>query len=215
MLISRFIDTIKGKIDFNSVKTILDVGSRDLEQSLEFRSIFPNAKIYAFEANPESYQAFQPKLTDNIQAFQFAAMNYDGEIRFTKVSQDENTGASSIFEPTENMVGTPAYSLDYINVPCRRLDTWAKENGITSVDLIWADVQGAELPMFEGMGDLLNTVQAIATEAETGKLYFPSRKYQPTQYQELKTFLESKGFEEWDYVQPWPLECDVVYGRKK
>ena len=37
-------------------KVILDIGSRDLEQSIEFTSVYPLAEIYAFEPNPEQYK---------------------------------------------------------------------------------------------------------------------------------------------------------------
>lgn len=46
-----FIEVISNYLDFNDIKTILDIGSRDSYQSVEFRNWFPNAKIIAFEAN--------------------------------------------------------------------------------------------------------------------------------------------------------------------
>ena len=33
---------------------IFDIGSRDCAQSIEFYNVFPNAKIYAFECNPNT-----------------------------------------------------------------------------------------------------------------------------------------------------------------
>src|SRR5262249_38876283 len=49
-----------------------------------------------------------------------------------------------------------------ITVDVRRLDSWARENAISTIDLIWADMQGAE-------GDLASGGQA--TLAKTRYLY--------------------------------------------
>lgn len=216
MLIDKFITAIKPHVDLKSVKTIFDIGSRDLEQSLELLSVFPDAHIYAFEANPDSYaKCVEAAKGHNITVFPYAVLDYDGETTFYKVPQDENHGASSVFEPTDFVVGVQMVTIDKITVPTKRIDTWAKEQGIESVDLVWADTQGCELPVFKSFGPLFDTVQAVATEVETGPLYYPNRKHKPTQYQELKSFLTEHGFTEVDYDQPWPLEADVVYARVK
>lgn len=214
MLIDKFITAIKPHI--GDVKVILDIGSRDLEQSLELLKVFPNAHVYAFEANPESYEKCLEKAKGhNITVFNYAVLDYDGETTFYQVPQDENTGASSIFEPTESVVGVSMVTIDKITVPTIRIDTWAKQQGIEKIDLVWADTQGCELPVLKSFSGLLDGVQAIATEVATGPLYYPGRKHSPTQYEELKEFLTDKGMTEVDYDQPWPLEADVVYARVK
>jgi FkbM family methyltransferase len=215
MLVDPFIEAIKPHVDFTKVKTILDIGSRDLEQSLELHSVFPNAHIHAFEPNPESFKDCQAKAPDYITVWPYAALDSDGEITFYNVPQDENKGASSIFEPTEHVVGVDMLTIQKITVPTKRIDTWATENNISTIDLCWIDVQGAEMPVFKGFGTYLHDVQAIATEAETGALYYGNRKYEPTQYTELKEFLEHEGFTQIAYDQPWALEADIVFVRTK
>ncbi len=79
-------DFIKAIEKYNfDVKTIVDIGTRDLEQSKELHERFPNAKIYAFEANPESYQNCLKNKPDYIEVIHGAAMDYDGEISFYAV----------------------------------------------------------------------------------------------------------------------------------
>ena len=59
-----------------------------------------------------------------------------------------------------------------IEVSCTQLKTFCKENNIDHVDLIWMDLQGAELIALESMGkELLSTVQVIHTELETTPIY--------------------------------------------
>lgn len=221
MLIDQFINSIKPHVDPNEVKVILDVGTRDLEQSFELASVYPNAHIYAFEPNPESFKKCQQilkesKLADRVTIYPFAILDYDGETTFYSVAQADNHGASSVFEPTDEVVGVDRVEgLERIVVGCRRLDSWAKEQNITKIDLAWLDTQGCELPALKGFGSLLDGVKAIATEVATGPLYYPNRQYQPTQYEELKKFLEGQGFTEVSYHQPWPLEADICYARVK
>jgi FkbM family methyltransferase len=151
-----------------------------------------------------------------INLFHFAALDYDGETSFYAVDQKDNHGASSVFEPTERVVGVDLFNgLEKTTVPCKRIDTWAKENDIKSIDVVWQDCQGSEIPTLEGFGKLLDTVKVIATEAETGELYHTSKKYEPTQYEQLKKYLEDKGFVEVSFDQPWPLECDIIYIKKE
>lgn len=208
MLIDKMIDSIKNM--GLKINTILDIGTRDLAQSLEMRSVYPNADIYAIEANKESFDCIVDN-EHNIKVFNFAALNYDGETSFFAVKQDQNRGASSVFEPTDKLEGVTRDGFSKVVTAAKRIDTWAKENRISSIDMVWMDVQGSEIKTLEGFGTLLDKVKVVATEAETGELYYSSRDSKPTQYEELKKFLETNEFSEVSYDQAWELECDVVY----
>ncbi|MBA2706137.1 MAG: FkbM family methyltransferase [Blastocatellia bacterium] len=215
MLISKFIEAIKPHVDFNSIKTICDIGSRDLEQSFELLKVFPNATIHAFEPNPESYEKCLDQAVEGIEVYPYAVLDYDGMTSFYAVDQKDNSGASSIFEPTEDVVGVDRFEgMKKIDVMCTRIDTWAEQNKIEKIDLVWMDVQSAEIPALKGFGTMLDDIQAIATEAATGTLYFGNRQYEPSHYQEVNKFMTDKGFVEVSYDQPWPLEADLVYINK-
>jgi FkbM family methyltransferase len=77
MLIDNFVNFVKSKGEYN-VDVILDVGSRDLEQSIEFSSVYPNAKIYAFEPNPEQYKICAENAVNhpNIKTFNIFVTNF-------------------------------------------------------------------------------------------------------------------------------------------
>lgn len=216
MLIDRFIEAIKPYVDFDSVKVCLDIGSRDLEQSIELHAVFPQAHIHAFEPNPESYDKCVKAAPSYVTVWPYAVLDYNGKTQFYSVAQEDNRGASSIFEPTDNVVGVDRVSgLERIVVPCTRVDSWAKENKVDKIDLVWADCQSAEIPMLTGFGRRLDDVKALATEAVTGILYYGNRRYNPSQYIEVKEFMKNKGFKQVFYHQPWPLEADVVFVRTK
>jgi len=214
MLIESCIHSIKPyKLD---IKTIVDIGTRDLEQSIEFHSVYPKAQIYAIEANNESYKECVKIKPKYVKLFNFAALDYNGETSFYNVKQTDNKGASSIFEPTERVVGVDLFNgLEKTVAPAKRIDTWAKENNIKTIDLAWVDVQGSELQTFKGFGELLKDIKIVATEVATGSLYYPNKKYTPTNYRQLKEFMKKNNFQEVHYDQPWPLEADIVYVNKK
>jgi hypothetical protein len=56
-------------------------------------------------------------------------------------------------------------------VDVRRLDTWATEKGVDRVDLIWADVQGAEVDLIAGGTDTLASTRYLYTEYSDVELY--------------------------------------------
>ena len=53
-----------------------------------------------------------------------------------------------------------------------QLETFCKENNIDHIDLIWMDLQGAELIALKSMGrELMSTVKVIHTELEMTPIY--------------------------------------------
>ena len=58
-----------------------------------------------------------------------------------------------------------------IDVPIVRLDDWAKAENISSVDLVWADTQGAEGDLIEGGLSVLRNTQFLHTEYGSKEWY--------------------------------------------
>lgn len=56
-------------------------------------------------------------------------------------------------------------------VSTRRLDTWAADEGVDSVDFIWADVQGAEIDLINGGRVTLSNTRYLYTEYSNRELY--------------------------------------------
>jgi hypothetical protein len=53
----------------------------------------------------------------------------------------------------------------------RGLDSWASEQGITKVDLIWADMQGAEGDLVAGGSETLAQTRYLYTEYSDEEWY--------------------------------------------
>lgn len=189
MLIDQLINHIKSVRPDFIPRTILDIGSRDLEQSIEFSSVFQNSKIYAFEPNPEQFNIcnFKSKNYNNIVVNQLALSNVNGNLDF--YITHGNVGASSLLEPI-NVPFASTQSFTKIQVPTVRLDSWLEDNNVNYVDIMWLDTQGVELNVLKSMGDLLKTVSFIHCEAAEIP-YYKGHLLK----NELEEFLISMGFE--------------------
>jgi FkbM family methyltransferase len=187
MLIQNFINYINSKGDFNP-QTIFDIGSRDLDQSIEFSTIYPNAKIFAFEPNPDQYQICKEKSINykNIEVHQLALSDKEGMVDFYKTLG--NIGASSLLEPIDVPFAS-SQEVEKIQVKTNTLKNWIDEMKILKVDLMWMDVQGVELAALKGMGDYLKTVKHLHCEASKDP-YYKNHILKD----ELESFLHAQGF---------------------
>lgn len=186
-------------LDFKNVKTILDIGSLHALEAVEFSKHFFNSNIYSFEANPESYDVCieNTKNISQIKVFNVAINDYDGECVFYPTDKnktqttwfDGNRGASSLYKSNGSYDHIEKYVQNEIKVKCTRLDSWAKNNDVNEVDIIWMDLQGAELKALDSMGSLLNSVKIIHTELEVNPMYDGQ-----CLFKDVYPFLINRGF---------------------
>lgn len=167
-------------VRLEDVRVFADVGSRDAKVAMRAKTHLPAAHVYAFECNPDALSICRHNLRgrDGVTLVEKAVCNTDGPVQFHAIDPertltphaDGNIGASSLF------IANPEYPLEKyaqraITVEGVRLETWAKAAGVAAVDLLWLDLQGAELMALRGMGPLLGTVKAIFTEVAYKPVY--------------------------------------------
>ena len=166
----------------DEVSVIFDVGSLHCLESIEFSKKYKNARIFAFEANPDSYQVCleNTKDIDSITVVNMAVNSYDGVCTFYPIDPEEtispwfdgNRGASSLYKSNGSYDHIEKYVQKELEVSCIRLDSFCEKNNIQNIDLLWMDLQGAELTALESMGEqLISTVQVIHTELEINPMY--------------------------------------------
>lgn len=215
-MIKSFISCLqKDNYDFHKKTVILDIGSRDCCQSIEFTKTFPNSSIYAFECNPNTLEICKKNIKGitNIKLIEGAINEYDGECKFYPINkektittwEDGNPGASSLFVATGNYPHEK-YVQDEINIKCHRIDTVLKYELVNKVDLIWMDLQGAELIALKSMGDMLKTVDYIYTEITHKEMY-----HNQVLFPELDNFLKNNNFKLLSNVTLNGWQEDVIY----
>lgn len=181
-MIESFVHYLKNteQIDPSQIRSIFDVGARDCQQSIALANEFQNANVYAFEANPQTI----PLCRANIQSYskvhliEGAVNIFNGEVDFFPIDPKEtkttwadgNPGASSLFKangeyPLELYVQTK------VRVPCHRLDKICSDYKIESVDILWMDLQGAELLALQSLGAQLKKIKYIFTEVSFRPIY--------------------------------------------
>lgn len=214
-MIEEFISYINDK---NKKYTIFDIGSRDCVQSIEFYNHFPNANIYAFECNPNTIDICKKNIEpyiDRITLVEGAVCDYNGTITFYPINKektittwpDGNPGASSLFKsngkyPVEN------YVQDEIITNCHRLDTIADRYKISHIDIIWMDLQGAELLALKGLGRYLDSVKYIHTEVSHKEMYSGQ-----VMYSELNNYILTNGFTIKNSLSLNGWQEDIIYKR--
>jgi FkbM family methyltransferase len=171
---------------------IFDIGSLNGIESVKFTEKFQNCIVHNFEPNPFSFKTVKRNCHDieNIKLHNIAVGDFNGKSDFYITYH--NMGASSILAPTIlantlDKIGpfvTP-YTVDIV-----RLDDWCVKNCVPYIDFVWMDVQGAELKVLQGMGDLLNNIKAIYTESSLVP-YYEGAAYKD----DVINFLKTHNFE--------------------
>ncbi len=186
---------IKAISHIKSPKVILDIGSRDGKQAVEFAEAYPQAQVYAFECAYNGIKKTKKRLKNipNCHLVPKAVSNQTQDVKFYSVP---TLGCCSLLQSTDEYAAFQhweGHTNKTYTVPATRIDDWAKENQITQIDLVWMDVQGAELLALQGFGTLLKSVKAAHIEVR-----WPEKnqyKNQPTQESVIQ-FMEKAGFVE-------------------
>jgi FkbM family methyltransferase len=188
------------------IKIIFELGSRDLLDALCL-SRFYNAKVFAFECNPDSILLCRRNapISSNVSLLEKAVWDKNEKIKFYPVVESyeisnpnlkhKNIGASSCFRQCDDYHEKLVQS--EIKVEAVRLDDFCKENRITSIDLICMDLQGASLHALRGLGDLLKGVSYIITELEDQPIYIGQDCYK-----EVFAYLKDFCFEQTSSSRP-------------
>lgn len=212
-MINNFIKHIEKK---NEKFIIFDIGARDCVQSIEFYNAFPNSKIYAFECNPNTLDICKKNIepySDRITLIEGAVCDYDGNITFYPINQektittwkDGNPGASSIFK-SNGKYTVETYIQDEIITHCHRLDSVMEKYDISNVDIIWMDLQGAEMLALKGLGNHLQNVKYIHTEVSYKEMYLGQ-----VMFDELNNYILSNDFVLKNTLSFTGWQEDIIY----
>jgi FkbM family methyltransferase len=207
-----FVKKIENKIDLENINHILDIGSRDACQALELSDWFPNSKIHCFEPIPETAEWCKKNIKDrnNIIFYEKAIGSIDGQIKFHKVING-NIGASSLYKANDNHYYGKSYVQEEIQIDCIRGDSFLKNNSIEKIDLIWMDVQGAEIEVLKSFNKNLHDIKAIHSEVGLDRVYKNA-----TTKKELINFMEDNDFfVECCLSNDLGIEEDIVFINKK
>lgn len=191
---------------------VLDLGAHDGSDSEELALLFPGGHVWAFEAQSDLYGKLRRRLENypNATAIHAAVNDTNGVVTFHQ-SSGGSFGSGSILVPTGHLDSHPTVvfqSRDRELVPALSLKSFLSEAEVPKVDLIWMDLQGAELLALRGLGNFLANVSVIYTEVSSIPLYKGA-----STYAQLQSFLSGFGFKVQREFIPhgWTGEGNVLF----
>jgi len=198
------------KIKKDDIKTIFEIGSRDLLDGINLIDHYDSSKLFAFECNPEglvecyvNLQKLPENKKDRIKLVEKAVYTTDSKVKFYPfdITKYNNIGASSIYKidfsnrpPHEGDIFfgkfPPGFVQKEIEVDGIRLDTFCSENNINFIDLVCMDLQGSELQALKSAGSFISNIKYIITESSYVSTYVGGATFE-----ELNNFLTENGFD--------------------
>lgn len=150
------------------------------ETVLLSRMVGDAGHVYGFEPNPYTYERLSMNVAinelKNVSIYDLAIGEKDGEVSFNIYPKGFcNPGMSSKY------MSTP--QTKKITVPQRTLDSFVAEKGISRVNFLKMDIQGAEMDLLNGADGLLERdrptifMEALREYNDITQLYNRMKKY--------------------------------------
>lgn len=182
---------LKHKIGLNP-DVIFDIGA-NVGQTVDFyQDLYPKANIYSFEPVPSTFKHLKDHCADmsNVSCFDIAFGEKE-ERQTIKVMADANSVLNSLNTDVQADLCSSDEDYDSVEIKVKRLDDFAKQEGVKHIDLLKVDTEGFEMPVLRGASELLDS-QAISTViCEAGFMRTNTRN---TYFGDINDFLEAKGY---------------------
>lgn len=156
---------------------MVDVGANVGNYSRLLKSTFPQAAIWAFEPNPQTYAS----LLDEFDAHELVTVNQglgSGESTLKFYDRQDRRGSSqhgSLYREVIEEIHE-ADSIE-IEVSITTLDNYAAAHGIDSIQLLKIDTEGHELEVLKGATHLLKTGKIDLLHIEFNEMNVISRVF--------------------------------------
>lgn len=189
---------------------IIEAGTCEGSDTDFFGNSFPYGMIHGFEPIPELFEITKNKNSNkrNVKLYQMALSDTTGEFEINVSSRfGESWGSSSILAPKDHLSFHPDISFTKkIKIQGIKLDDWAAQNGVFSVDFMWLDMQGYEPLVLKSSINVLSNTKYIYSEVSLIELYEGI-----ILYPEFKDFMKSQGFDVVYEDLPWEDAGNVLF----
>ncbi|NBP03239.1 MAG: FkbM family methyltransferase [Proteobacteria bacterium] len=203
-----FLENIKEK--FPRLNNIFEVGAHRGNDIDNIIYTWPEANIYAFEADPFNYSIVKNKFENNnkVKVYNLAVTEKTQKLQFNRYypvdtipdektfegQNCQNSGQGSIFKPGKGMKEIFKVNNVYetIEVDSVSLFDFCNTNSIQSIDALFMDVQGAEYNVLLGCKDLINSVRATVFEWSKNYIMYEGE----TSFDDIARFLNKNGLSE-------------------
>jgi FkbM family methyltransferase len=151
--LGRSLLTDLGKLILIDQPIVFDVGANQGQSIRNYIHLWPDAQIVSFEPDPVEAANLRLKYSflEGVEIVEAAVLDHD---KGTSLYRFESSDLNSIHNRvTDGWITSPPTAVDA--VPSITLDGFCQDRSITQVDLLKADVQGAEDLVLRGARTLL------------------------------------------------------------
>ena len=151
---------------------IIDVGAYHGESYEHYRDIFPDATIYSFEPDPESFAILIDETRKNHHCFNIAIFDSSGSIPFYQNPISHTNSPYKVNTESRDSIrlnvargpnNSPLYNTEIL-VEAKTLDQVVAEELINHIDILKIDVQAAEVAVLHGAEKSLHITEVVVIE---------------------------------------------------
>jgi FkbM family methyltransferase len=179
---------------------------------VELADLWPQGEIHAFEPVDGLFAQLHARTRrcKNVKCYCQAVGDRTGVAELF-ISSGASDGSSSLLSPTGHVREHPDVKFARVTaVPVTTLDDWSKAQSVQRADLLWLDLQGAELRTIQAAPRILSTVRLVYMEVSLVELYAGSPLYP-----EARQWMAAHGFKpEWEAF-PWRDAGNVLFRRTR
>lgn len=170
---------------------VLHIGAHFGQEAGEYAS--KNKKVIWIEAHPEYFERLRTTIEKYPNQVAINALVGVESSKTTKFFIASNEGASSSIFDLSLEHGFENIGLkmtNHVELEMKRLEDVVSPDMVNQLTHWVVDVQGAELAVLKGAGELINVAKSMEVEVSTREVYQGG-----VLFNELKAFLFSQGFE--------------------
>lgn len=194
------------------ITTVIDIGANVGQFAVLVHSLLPGATIYAFEPLPDCYQQLARKIREmgnGSIAFNVALGRENSRLVFHRNPYSDSSSFRSMMDIHRKQFPFTAGPDEDLDVPVRRLDSYASELDLRPNVLLKIDVQGFEDEVLAGAEQVLRLTHLVQVEVSMIPLYEDSPSFT-----DVLLWLERRGFSFRGFVGQLtgPLDGEILQG---
>lgn len=153
---------------------VVDAGANIGVAAMWFLARYPGSQLYAFEPEPTNFRF----LSSNLQHLSQVTLEQ------AALGAEDGTAQLSLASHGAEHSLKEQHGGDTVDVPVVALGPYLRAKGVDHIELLKTDIEGAEMDMLLGLGDLIDGVQVIVGECH--ERYVDEAKFY--------AWLEDRGF---------------------
>lgn len=179
--------------------TVFDVGAHIGQFTLLFASLVGAAgRVFSFEPSPQTMRRLRAHIVlngfDNVYTEQSAVYSSHGSVVEFSIFPPGRSVLNTLGNPKKRLRGSPGRMIEpeqRLSVRTVTIDRFCEERGIERIDFLKVDVEGAELHVLRGCGEMLRRKAIGHVQFEISEDMI---KGMNTKRRDVFTFLEELGY---------------------